>query len=152
MALLTREGFCIVFKPSSSSPIRIRLAIPTPRPSSSCTRHTSCYPTTSSARPGKSLRSFFHGFSNSRRLRTRSRAPTRAITDINFSAHHPDVLATCGVDSFVFVHDLRSSPAPLEFADFTAGATQVKWNHQNGKIIIASTCSRERLLAPPLWD
>ncbi|KAH9875196.1 hypothetical protein J1614_004686 [Plenodomus biglobosus] len=66
------------------------------------------------------------------------RAHERAITDINFSAHHPDLLATCGVDSFVFVHDLRSRHAPLKLADFTAGATQVKWNRQNDKIIASA--------------
>ena len=66
------------------------------------------------------------------------RAHDRAITDINFSAHHPDLLATCGIDSFVFVHDLRSQRAPLKLADFTAGATQVKWNRQNDKIIASA--------------
>ncbi|KAL6711366.1 hypothetical protein ACN47E_005897 [Coniothyrium glycines] len=66
------------------------------------------------------------------------RAHDRAITDINFSAHHPDLLATCGVDSFVFVHDLRSRKAPLKLADFTAGATQVKWNRKNDKIIASA--------------
>lgn len=66
------------------------------------------------------------------------RAHDRAITDINFSAHHPDLLATCGVDSFVFVHDLRTGQAPLKLADFTAGATQVKWNRQNDKIIASA--------------
>jgi hypothetical protein len=66
------------------------------------------------------------------------RAHDRAITDINFSAHHPDLLATCGVDSFVFVHDLRTQQTPLKLADFTAGATQVKWNRQNDKIIASA--------------
>ena len=66
------------------------------------------------------------------------RAHDRAITDINFSAHHPDLLATCGVDSFVFVHDLRSRQAPLKLADYTAGATQVKWNRRNDKIIASA--------------
>jgi hypothetical protein len=66
------------------------------------------------------------------------RAHDRAITDINFSAHHPDLLATCGVDSFVFVHDLRTQRTPLKLADFTAGATQVKWNRQNDKIIASA--------------
>lgn len=66
------------------------------------------------------------------------RAHDRAITDINFSAHHPDLLATCGIDSFIFVHDLRSQRAPLKLADFTAGATQVKWNRQNDKIIASA--------------
>ncbi|KAL5118191.1 hypothetical protein ACEQ8H_003863 [Pleosporales sp. CAS-2024a] len=66
------------------------------------------------------------------------RAHDRAITDINFSAHHPDLLATCGMDSYVFVHDLRSQQAPLKLADWQAGATQVKWNRQNDKMIASA--------------
>jgi hypothetical protein len=49
------------------------------------------------------------------------RAHDRAISDNNFSTHHPDLLATFGMDSYVFVHDLRnqqdtfnaSTPEPL---------------------------------------
>jgi hypothetical protein len=66
------------------------------------------------------------------------RAHDRAITDINFSAHHPDLLATCGMDSYVFVHDLRSQQAALKLADWKAGAHQVKWNRQDDKIIASS--------------
>ncbi|KAJ8116320.1 hypothetical protein OPT61_g2231 [Boeremia exigua] len=75
------------------------------------------------------------------------RAHDRAITDINFSAHHPDLLATCGIDSFVFIHDLRSQRTPLKLADFTAGATQVKWNRQNDKIIASAHDSHLHI-----WD
>ncbi|EAT85296.2 hypothetical protein SNOG_07830 [Parastagonospora nodorum SN15] len=66
------------------------------------------------------------------------RAHDRAITDINFSAHHPDLLATCGMDSYVFVHDLRSQQVPLKLADWEAGAHQVKWNRQDERIIASS--------------
>ncbi|KAH7090463.1 hypothetical protein FB567DRAFT_437997 [Paraphoma chrysanthemicola] len=66
------------------------------------------------------------------------RAHDRAITDINFSAHHPDLLATCGMDSFVFVHDLRTQQTPLKLADWEAGAHQVKWNRKDDKIIASS--------------
>ncbi|KAF1916851.1 hypothetical protein BDU57DRAFT_449827 [Ampelomyces quisqualis] len=66
------------------------------------------------------------------------RAHDRAITDINFSAHHPDLIATCGMDSYVFVHDLRGPQVPLKLADWEAGAHQVKWNRQNDKIIASS--------------
>jgi hypothetical protein len=49
------------------------------------------------------------------------RAHDRAITDNNFSTHHPNLLATFGMDSYVFVHGLRnqqdtfnaSTPKPL---------------------------------------
>jgi len=80
-------------------------------------------------------------------------AHTRAITDINFSAHHPDILATCAVDSFVFTWDLRAKPYTSTFrpvhsvADFEAGATQVKWNRQS-EFYIAS--AHDKYLH--IWD
>ncbi|KAL6721927.1 hypothetical protein ACLMJK_001032 [Lecanora helva] len=75
-------------------------------------------------------------------------AHTRAITDINFSAHNPDVLATCAVDSFVHCWDLRHPHRPaMTFCDWFAAATQVKWNRQDSHIIASShdTCLR-------IWD
>jgi WD repeat-containing protein 59 len=64
---------------------------------------------------------------------------TRAITDINFSAQHPDVLATCAVDSFVHCWDLRVPARPvISFSDWFAGATQVKWSRQVSHVIASS--------------
>ena len=64
---------------------------------------------------------------------------SRAITDINFSAHYPDILATCAVDSFVHCWDLRHPSRPaITFCDWFAGATQVKWNRQNPHILASS--------------
>ena len=64
---------------------------------------------------------------------------TRAITDINFSAHNPNVLATCAVDSFVHSWDLRSPQRPaISFSDWFAGATQVKWSRQDSHVIASS--------------
>ncbi|KEF61834.1 uncharacterized protein A1O9_03405 [Exophiala aquamarina CBS 119918] len=64
---------------------------------------------------------------------------TRAITDINFSAHNPDVLATCAVDSFVHCWDLRAAMRPVNsFSDWFAGATQVKWSRQDEHIIASA--------------
>jgi len=72
----------------------------------------------------------------------------RAITDINFSAHHPDVLATCAVDSFVHCWDLRTPASPaMSFSDWYAGATQVKWNRQDSHILASS---HDRFLR--IWD
>ncbi|KAL9003533.1 MAG: hypothetical protein Q9188_003604 [Gyalolechia gomerana] len=66
-------------------------------------------------------------------------AHSRAITDINFSAHHPDVLATCAVDSYVHCWDLRHpSRAAMTFCDWFAGSTQVKWNRQDSHILASS--------------
>ena len=75
-------------------------------------------------------------------------AHTRAITDINFSAHHPDVLATCAVDSYVHCWDLRRPEKPaLTFCDWFAGATQVKWNRRDPHIIASS---HDKFLR--IWD
>ncbi|MCJ1397272.1 hypothetical protein MMC11_000464 [Xylographa trunciseda] len=75
-------------------------------------------------------------------------AHTRAITDINFSAHHPDVLATCAVDSYVHCWDLRHPERPVvTFCDWFAGATQVKWNRQDPHIIASS---HNKILR--IWD
>lgn len=75
-------------------------------------------------------------------------AHTRAITDINFSAHHPDVLATCAVDSFVHCWDIRHPARPaISFCDWFAGATQVKWNRQEPHIIASSHHKTLRI-----WD
>jgi len=64
---------------------------------------------------------------------------TRAITDINFSAHEPNILATCSVDSFVHGWDLRAPHRPaISFCDWQAGATQVKYNRQNPHILASA--------------
>ncbi|KAI2956314.1 hypothetical protein CBS147322_2778 [Aspergillus niger] len=75
-------------------------------------------------------------------------AHTRAITDINFSAHHADMLATCAVDSFVHCWDLRTPSRPaISFSDWLAGATQVKWNRQDPNVIASS---HDKFLR--IWD
>ncbi|CAK7566730.1 MAG: hypothetical protein SEPTF4163_004682 [Sporothrix epigloea] len=67
------------------------------------------------------------------------RGHRRSITDINFSAHHPDMLATCSVDGYVHCWDLRRPNTPaLAFIDWVAGATQVKYNRQNDHVIASS--------------
>lgn len=73
---------------------------------------------------------------------------TRAITDINFSAHHPDMLATCAVDGYVHCWDLRRPRNPvLTFCDWFGGATQVKYNRQDSHILASS---HDRWLR--IWD
>lgn len=76
------------------------------------------------------------------------RGHTRAITDINFSAHHPDMLATCAIDGYVHAWDLRRPRQPaLTFIDWFAGATQVKYNRQDSHILASS---HDRWLR--IWD
>ncbi|KAK1837067.1 hypothetical protein QBC39DRAFT_294888 [Podospora conica] len=73
---------------------------------------------------------------------------SRAITDINFSAHHPDFLATCAVDGYVHCWDLRRPRQPaLTFCDWFAGATQVKYSRQDPHILASA---HDRWLH--IWD
>ncbi|KAI1392084.1 uncharacterized protein F4822DRAFT_115138 [Hypoxylon trugodes] len=73
---------------------------------------------------------------------------SRAITDVNFSAHHPDILATCAVDGYVHCWDLRRPKQPvLTFSDWFAGATQVKYNRQDPNVLASS---HDRWLH--IWD
>ncbi|KAK1976532.1 WD repeat-containing protein [Colletotrichum cereale] len=73
---------------------------------------------------------------------------SRAITDINWSAYHPDHLASCAVDGYVHCWDLRRPRQPvLTFCDWFAGATQVKYNRQDPHILASS---HDRWLH--IWD
>ncbi|KAI5969328.1 hypothetical protein CANMA_001648 [Candida margitis] len=57
---------------------------------------------------------------------------SRAISDINFHPFDPEMLATCSIDTFVLCWDMRTPRKPVaKWADWRAGAIQVKWNHEN---------------------
>ena len=57
---------------------------------------------------------------------------TRAITDINFHPSNPEVLATSSIDTFILSWDMRAPRKPVaQWAEWRAGTTQVKWNHEN---------------------
>lgn len=44
----------------------------------------------------------------------------------------PEILATCSIDTFVYLWDMRVPRRPVgKWAEWRAGATQVKWNHSN---------------------
>ncbi|KAG0031300.1 hypothetical protein BGZ81_001456 [Podila clonocystis] len=59
-------------------------------------------------------------------------AHSRAISDINWSPFHPDLLATCSVDTFVHLWDLRTPKKPTNsFCAWTAAATVVKFNRKD---------------------
>ncbi|CCF56853.1 hypothetical protein KAFR_0B05580 [Kazachstania africana CBS 2517] len=64
---------------------------------------------------------------------------SRAITDINFSPQHPDILATCSIDTYVHAWDMRSPQRPFySTSSWKSSAAQVKWNHSDVNIMASS--------------
>lgn len=79
-------------------------------------------------------------------------AHTRAITDINWSPFHPEVLASCSVDTWTWIWDLRmansGSGRPAQgYSSWNASMTQVKWN-RGIEHRIAASCDDKVLI----WD
>ncbi|GAV48865.1 hypothetical protein ZYGR_0N02700 [Zygosaccharomyces rouxii] len=63
----------------------------------------------------------------------------RAITDINFSPQHPDILATCSIDTYVHTWDLRSPQRPFyTTSGWLSGASQVKWSFNDQNVLASA--------------
>ncbi|EJT99661.1 hypothetical protein DACRYDRAFT_117853 [Dacryopinax primogenitus] len=63
----------------------------------------------------------------------------RAITDLNWHAYEPEIIASCGIDSWIWSWDLRQGPKPaMGFCAWNASATQVKWNRQDEHLLASS--------------
>jgi WD40 repeat protein len=83
-------------------------------------------------------------------------AHTRAITDINWSPFHPEIVASSSIDTWTWVWDLRMSGGsdaggrqkPAQgYSAWNAAATQVKFNRAS-EHRLASTCDNKVLI----WD
>lgn len=83
-------------------------------------------------------------------------AHTRAITDINWSPFHPEIVASSSIDTWTWVWDLRMSGAtdggarqkPAQgYSAWNAAVTQVKFN-RTSEHRLASTCDNKVLI----WD
>ncbi|KAI8371399.1 uncharacterized protein BYT42DRAFT_580098 [Radiomyces spectabilis] len=86
-------------------------------------------------------------------------AHSRAISDINWSPHHPDLLATCSVDTYVHLWDLRcaeqsqasedgrSARPANSFTPWNAATTQVKFNRKS-EYLLASAHDKD----VKIWD
>ena len=98
----------------------------------------------------------------------------RAVSDLNWSPFHPDLLATCSYDTYIHLWDLRKTADKpsnsfcgwtgwlvwllrmgvicskrdlLTNCNKTAGATQVKWNKMSEWILASSHDTDVRI-----WD
>ncbi|KAI8150329.1 hypothetical protein BJV82DRAFT_652492 [Fennellomyces sp. T-0311] len=98
-------------------------------------------------------------YSGSRAIENVLHAHSRAISDINWSPHHPDMLATCSVDTYVHIWDLRCAGQskddpngqPLRpansFTSWNAATTQVKYNRKS-EYLLASAHDKD----VKIWD
>ncbi|CAE6462435.1 unnamed protein product [Rhizoctonia solani] len=69
----------------------------------------------------------------------RLHAHYRAITDINWHSFTPDVLSSCGIDSWIWTWDLRTKKRPVfGLCAWNASATQVKWNRQDPHLLASA--------------
>ncbi|XP_065163730.1 GATOR2 complex protein WDR59 [Atheta coriaria] len=59
------------------------------------------------------------------------KAHTRVITDLNWHHTDPNLLASCSVDTFIHIWDLRDSRRPTTSLSAIAEASQVRWNYKN---------------------
>ncbi|XP_064640221.1 GATOR2 complex protein WDR59-like isoform X2 [Lineus longissimus] len=67
--------------------------------------------------------------------KTAVKAHTRVISDLDWSPHDPNMLATCSVDTFSFLWDVRDTRKPSLSLQAVAGVSQVKWNKVNSNLI-----------------
>ncbi|XP_023248559.1 GATOR complex protein WDR59 isoform X2 [Copidosoma floridanum] len=56
------------------------------------------------------------------------RAHTRVVSDLNWHPKDPDILATCSIDTYIHIWDLRDQRKPCLSLSAVAGASQVCWN------------------------
>ncbi|XP_015109430.1 GATOR complex protein WDR59 isoform X1 [Diachasma alloeum] len=56
------------------------------------------------------------------------RAHTRVVSDLNWHPKEPDILASCSIDTFIHIWDLRDQRRPSLSLSAVAGSSQVRWN------------------------
>lgn len=66
------------------------------------------------------------------------RGHTRSISDLNWSWFDPQLLATCAMDQYIYIWDLRDAKKPASSLQAIVGASQVKWNRVNRHVLATS--------------
>ncbi|XP_014231934.1 GATOR complex protein WDR59 isoform X1 [Trichogramma pretiosum] len=56
------------------------------------------------------------------------KAHTRVVSDLNWHPKDPDILATCSIDTYIHIWDIRDQRKPSLSLSAVAGASQVRWN------------------------
>ncbi|XP_045471317.1 GATOR complex protein WDR59 isoform X2 [Harmonia axyridis] len=63
------------------------------------------------------------------------KAHTRVVTDVNWHQMDPNLLASCSVDTFIHIWDLRDSRRPALSLSAIAEASQVRWNRISANLL-----------------
>ncbi|XP_047366052.1 GATOR complex protein WDR59 isoform X4 [Vespa velutina] len=56
------------------------------------------------------------------------KAHTRVVNDINWHPKEPDIIASCSIDTFIHIWDIRDQRRPCLSLSAVAGSSQVRWN------------------------
>lgn len=66
------------------------------------------------------------------------KAHTRVISDLDWSPFDANTIATCSVDTYTHLWDIRDLRKPKQSLQGIAGVSQVKWNKRNSHLL--ATC------------
>uniref|UniRef100_A0A1B6LD05 RWD domain-containing protein n=1 Tax=Graphocephala atropunctata TaxID=36148 RepID=A0A1B6LD05_9HEMI len=72
---------------------------------------------------------------------------TRAVTDLNWHRFSPELIASCSIDTYTNIWDLRDSRKPVISLSSVAGANQVRWNRLSRYLLATAHNGDIRL-----WD
>ncbi|KAG7207480.1 hypothetical protein KM043_009113 [Ampulex compressa] len=56
------------------------------------------------------------------------KAHTRVVSDLNWHPKEPDIIASCSIDTFIHIWDIRDQRRPCLSLSAVAGSSQVRWN------------------------
>ncbi|KAK1120006.1 hypothetical protein K0M31_012736 [Melipona bicolor] len=56
------------------------------------------------------------------------KAHTRVVSDLNWHPKEPDIIASCSIDTFIHIWDVRDQRRPCLSLSAVAGSSQVRWN------------------------
>ncbi|XP_012235411.1 GATOR2 complex protein WDR59 isoform X2 [Linepithema humile] len=56
------------------------------------------------------------------------KAHTRVVSDLNWHPKEPDIIASCSIDTFIHIWDIRDQRKPYLSLSAVAGSSQVRWN------------------------
>ncbi|XP_076291002.1 WD repeat domain 59 isoform X2 [Lasioglossum baleicum] len=63
------------------------------------------------------------------------KAHTRVVSDLNWHPKEPDIIASCSIDTFIHIWDIRDQRKPSLSLSAVAGSSQVRWNSLSPNIL-----------------